>query len=1181
MTSKTKLNIYSIAQLLLLLWHTFDSCGYINADLLKVFTNFGKIIFLALIVSDFILKPFTKKKLFLSLAVVLSGIIFTISSGNEEFLLIILAVLAARDLNVDKVIARDLIIRTAVLSSLMIAFTVNATPDAWQVERISLGLYHPNTLGGMLMVIGIEMMYLFRNTKNPLPYLLCVLLLYFNWNVCKSRTSFGVLCFAIICFLLLKLNFNLLKNKVSKFVVRNSYLLFAILSFALVFLYKNGVPFALKLNDWFSGRLYLSNNYLNLYDINLFGNAIATFSDIYIAADGSLYYTVDMVFIANLLSYGLVGLAFFSFFYNLSFRNLYRNKKYYMILCLLLMFVYGVMETGSFRFADNPFLVILAVGIFETNNDKETEFYLNKYIVTIFSSLLICLFFFRFVILNNNSQFIISENTNMYNQYKFLLAYYNRMHSLNFANYDWSLGLGSSTYNLYSYGILSPFNLLILLLKEEWLSHAVLWLNILKIVILSIGSTLWLSKLSNNREHIVSLALAISFSSLLLSYYATAYFDYYCLLPFVLFFIEKAINDNKHLGLAMSIVVLLLCAPTMLIETIIFLSLYSVFRIFYLDKFDVGTLIKVFLEIILSVGMASFITVPCLKSVAYTTNDSFVSVLISLLTPVTNYSGSNFSIYTSIGALIIIPCIFKNFKKQQIVLVCTLLASLIYSLIFNATFGYFALILIGMCLLLDILDNQEELDFKFSLIGFAICMAILVINYFVTINSKVEINSQNISFEIAMAVIILIVILGIKKEGSKIITFTLIMELCLSMASITVFTPLVNNTLTINASTASAIKENDSGIYRTINGTAGTKNQSKTDDTFNLNYNLTDLGKQIAGISINNSTYNSGSSDYIDLINIPANDYYVGYDKNFLSYYNIAGVKYWYVDDEETQLAPPTYFEKVDDQNYYKNKYFIELGYVNNNLINAEYLNTLNDFDKEWALREYVALDSSDNTDFNSAYSMEYIHDPVYYGPLEHIFDTPVSGVTLTVVNGGVPIIDVELLYNGALIRTEHFYQYNFVNVTIGENELVDKVIVKYEDKDNVGYGISGLYMSKPEAKIEEELYNSRINNSFTNILFKQDYISADINIDQDNSFVYTYVPYDDNWSITDNGREVEKLKANYGFTGFYLSSGSHHIEFTYNVPGLTIGIIISISCILGYAAFIIIKTCNDKKTID
>ncbi len=1167
MTSKTKLNIYSIAQILLIIYHAFDSAKLISTDILSTFTSIAKMIFLALLISDFILKPFTKKTLTLSLISILMCIIFTITSRNEEFLLIILAVLAARDINIDKLIFRDLIIRMAVCAVAFSLFCANADTSAWQASRISLGFYHPNTLGGMLMIIGIEMMYVFRNSKNPVPYLFSILLLVFNWMICKSRTSLGVLTFAILCFILLKLNVNLIKNKVSQFLARNSYVLFVLLSFTLVLIYRSNSALGAQLDSWFSTRLSLADNYLNIYGINLFGNAISTFDDVYVAVDGTLYYTVDMAFICNALSYGIVGFLFFSIFYNLSFRELYKEKKYFLILSTLLMLVYGMMETGSFRYCDNTLLVILSAGIF-SKNENEEEFYLNKYIMVIFTTLMVCLFFFRNYILNYGSQFIISENQNMYNQYKFLLAFYNRFHSLDFSSYDWSLGLGSSSYNLYSYGMLSPFNLLILPLKQEWLSVAVLYLNIFKFVILGVSSTLWLSTLSDNKNNIIAISLMITFSSLLLSYYGTNYFDYYCLLPLTLFFIERAINENKFIGLPISILILLLSGPSLLVQTIIFVILYTLMRVSYLDKFNKKDTIKLILFILLSVGLSCFITVPCINAVSYTSNDSFFNVLISLLTPLKDYAGTSTSIYTSLCGLVLIPYILKFENKKRIILSLSILFSIIFSIIFSSTFGFFGMIVIGSYTLIVILDDLTNFDLKYLLIGAVPCLLILIINYFVMNASENEIGNVQITLYITVFVLLIISIALLIKEGHKGIIFSIMLELCISMYCLTSIYPLEDDTLFISTDITNKIKKNDNGLYRTINADAGTKTIEKTSDEFNLFYNYSDSSKQIPGISINNSNFNSNQSEYIDLINENPSENYLGYDKNYLSYYNIAGVKYWYSDDENTELVPPSYFEKVDGTNYYKNKYFIELGYVNNNLINTSALDFLSDFDKERALREYVAIDSSDNYNFTSSYNIQQVADAVYYGPLDYTFDSPISNVTLTIVNGGVPIVDVEVLYNGELLRTEHFYQYNFCNVTISENELVDRIVVKYDDVDNTGYGIAGVYMSKPDSEIEEELYNQRINNSFTNINFDNDYISASISISSNDSFVYTYIPYDDNWIITDNGVEVEKIKANFGFIGFYLNEGNHNIEFAYKIPGKTMGIICSLISLFGIVLF-------------
>ena len=109
----------------------------------------------------------------------------------------------------------------------------------------------------------------------------------------------------------------------------------------------------------------------------------------------------------------------------------------------------------------------------------------------------------------------------------------------------------------------------------------------------------------------------------------------------------------------------------------------------------------------------------------------------------------------------------------------------------------------------------------------------------------------------------------------------------------------------------------------------------------------------------------------------------------------------------------------------------------------------------------------------------------------------------------------------------------------------MDKIAVSFTDIDETGFGVV-IATKDSDNYTLGTLYNDRINNSFTNIDFKNDYISADININSDNSFVYTYIPYDENWHVYDNGNEISKINCNFGFTGFNLDQGEHHIDFRY-----------------------------------
>ena len=138
---------------------------------------------------------------------------------------------------------------------------------------------------------------------------------------------------------------------------------------------------------------------------------------------------------------------------------------------------------------------------------------------------MISLFFFRDAIISNASQFYILDNFNTYNQSKMLISFNQRILNFNFNTFDWSLGLGASIYNEIANGLYSVFNLLVLPLKTSWIPYFTLYLNIIKLIVLGIGSTLWLSKFNSNRYNVISLSVIVVFSSFILNNYADFIFE--------------------------------------------------------------------------------------------------------------------------------------------------------------------------------------------------------------------------------------------------------------------------------------------------------------------------------------------------------------------------------------------------------------------------------------------------------------------------------------------------------------------------------------------------------------------------------------------------------------------------------------------------------------------------------
>ncbi len=1329
MNSKIKLILFTIAQALISSFYIFENIwqysNYITWGPLNTFRNLGFYILIALIITDFIYKPISKKN-FIKITIISTLImIISVTSKSYYLLFMLIPILAVRDLDIDKVILGDFIVKGLLFAFELLMFVLKAGESQWTLDRMLLGFDHPNTFGCMLMLMGIELLYLTRKSKNPLPILVSILFVVANQLTAKSRSSIIVLTLATFCFLIAKFKLNIFKSKFIQFITRNSFIILMAVSFGLIFLFRNGNAFAIKLDALFSTRISLASHYLDVYGINLFGNYVINAGTTATYIQDNWYYVLDMSFIKFLIAFGIIGTILFAVVYNLSFRKLFKKEKYGLALVLSLYLIYAMMENHAFIYGHNTFLILLTFGLFY--DDKESDYYPNKSLVLSLSVLFICAFIFRESIIENSSQFLISANSNTYDQIKFLEAYYQRIHDHNFSLYDWSLGLGSSTYNLYLNNFLSPFNILVLPLKKDWIPYITLYLNIIKLMVLSIGSGLWLSKLTNNRTNIISFSLMITFSSLLLNCYGTNYFDFFCLLPFVLFFIEKGIQDNKFIGLPISILLLLLTNPSLYVETLVLLLIYAIYRsIDCIDKKQAIIIVKMTVIITLSIGLTSFIALPCLNLVQGNeiNADSTLSLFKSLFTSTKTVSDTNTSMYTSVGVLMLLPCLFALNKKKQILSWIFIVIYVLLSFVFSSSvFINYMLILFVSSIILSSINYLDDSKRNCVLIGYITCLILVIITYFIYRFGNDPLGYKEFYIELALPILITIIYFAFRKDGLKAITFTIVFEACISMYCLTIVNTTALTNVSIDSDVSNIIKESDSGLYRVIDGDYANSSLSVDDDNYTIHYNNIDNAKQIAGYLVNDDTYNIEQSDYIKYLTTTDDSNYVGVDKNFISLYNIAGAKYWTQSNDGIDYYPPSYFENMDvnnvdsnllnfqanissigwgqiayngdtigqsksglqletfkaslnnqnctgniiytsyirgqgwqnnvddtstwkrngeesgsvdqglaltgicinltddmainydiyyrvngyetgwsnwakngekvgfyeadfieaiqvqikekgslapNQKYYKNKYFVELGYVNNNLINADYLSTLSSIDREKVLLNYVATNISDNTSYSIDNSFTYITDYLYERYEDVTLDNPISNTTLVIVNGGVPIVKADLYYDDQLIKSQSFYQYDYCNIELSEGEIVNRIVLTSQDIDETGFGIILATMTSLST-LEQEAYNQKMQHAFNNVVFENDYISADINISDSNSFVYTYVPYDENWKVYDNGQEISKIKANYGFTGFILEQGEHHIEFKYEIETKK-GNIISIVSLIGIVIFILIN---------
>ena len=89
---------------------------------------------------------------------------------------------------------------------------------------------------------------------------------------------------------------------------------------------------------------------------------------------------------------------------------------------------------------------------------------------------------------------------------------------------------------------------------------------------------------------------------------------------------------------------------------------------------------------------------------------------------------------------------------------------------------------------------------------------------------------------------------------------------------------------------------------------------------------------------------------------------------------------------------------------------------------------------------------------------------------------------------------------------------------------------------------------------------------------------SGDINASKA-GVMFTSIPYDKGWTVKIDGVETETFKLGDALLGFYITEGEHQVRFAYTPSGLTAGIIISIVCLLIFAALIVIYCLHDTRS--
>ncbi|WP_433597366.1 YfhO family protein [Limosilactobacillus reuteri] len=77
-------------------------------------------------------------------------------------------------------------------------------------------------------------------------------------------------------------------------------------------------------------------------------------------------------------------------------------------------------------------------------------------------------------------------------------------------------------------------------------------------------------------------------------------------------------------------------------------------------------------------------------------------------------------------------------------------------------------------------------------------------------------------------------------------------------------------------------------------------------------------------------------------------------------------------------------------------------------------------------------------------------------------------------------------------------------------------------------------------------------------VKFKRNQVQGTIKTNR-SGVLTSSIPYSTGWSVKVNGKKTTTLRTNQAFLGVYLPAGTHHVTFSYELPGIKLGVLLSL----------------------
>ena len=324
-----------------------------------------------------------------SISFIVSGILLIVTSlcvflqtGATNFLLYSLLILLLYDVDVDVILKTYVFIAGSIVIGIFLLSIIDLLPNlqfaqvrsSGLVIRNSFGFIYPTDFASHCFYLFIAWGYLLREKYIWLRVAVGVALSAFIIKFCDARLNSMSILIAVIIFLVMYYT----KEKKFKvyYILPYSAAIFSSLMFYLSSHFSFSSPFFVKLNDFFSMRLFLGKNALDIYKLHLFGTNNVKFIGYGGTTESVLSYNyVDSSYIQMLFYYGIVPVVLLVLVYVLSSRRFYKEGKMLFLSLLSLITINCMIEAFWIRPGYNIFMFTLFASLISIKeiNDEENK----------------------------------------------------------------------------------------------------------------------------------------------------------------------------------------------------------------------------------------------------------------------------------------------------------------------------------------------------------------------------------------------------------------------------------------------------------------------------------------------------------------------------------------------------------------------------------------------------------------------------------------------------------------------------------------------------------------------------------------------------------------------------------------------------------------------------------------